>query len=73
MLVSVGPLGKIIGEEALAVGMARDRVHVMQDNKQAADLLESLIQNGDVVLIKGSLGARMDQIVARLSRSKGQV
>lgn len=73
ILVSVGQLGKIIGEEALSVGMARDRVHILPNNQNAADLLETLIQSEDVVLIKGSLGARMEEIVAQLSRSKGQV
>ena len=72
-LIAVGELGKIIGEEALAVGMPADRVDILPDNPAAAELLESIIAAGDVILVKGSLGAQMDQIVAKLSRTKGQI
>jgi UDP-N-acetylmuramoyl-tripeptide--D-alanyl-D-alanine ligase len=68
VLVTVGELGRIIGEEALAVGMPADRVTMVDDAGTAVPLLEKIIQENDVVLIKGSLGMRMDRIVAALGR-----
>ncbi len=67
-LVAVGQLGRIIGEEALQAGMAADAVHLVESNEQAIALLQTLIQGGDVVLIKGSRGMKMEQIVAALSQ-----
>jgi UDP-N-acetylmuramoyl-tripeptide--D-alanyl-D-alanine ligase len=68
ILVAVGRLGRIIGEEALAVGMPADRVFMMEDAVMAVPLLEEVIQEKDVILIKGSLGMHMDRIVAALGR-----
>ncbi|MEJ2747235.1 MAG: UDP-N-acetylmuramoyl-tripeptide--D-alanyl-D-alanine ligase [Anaerolineae bacterium] len=68
VLITVGQLGRIIGEEALAVGMPADRVMMVDDAGTAVPLLEELIQERDVILIKGSLGMRMDRIVAALGR-----
>mgnify|MGYP003730117715 CR=1 FL=1 len=67
-LVAVGRLGRIIGEEALQAGMPAEAVHLAETNEQAIALLQTLIQGGDVVLIKGSRGMKMEQIVAALSR-----
>ncbi len=67
-LVAVGQLGRLIGQEALRAGMAADAVHLAETNEQAIALLQTLIQDGDVVLIKGSRGMKMEQIVAALSR-----
>ncbi len=66
ILVTIGQLGRIIGEEALTVGMPVDRVTMVDDAVTAVSLLEEIIQEKDVVLIKGSLGMRMDRIVAAL-------
>jgi UDP-N-acetylmuramoyl-tripeptide--D-alanyl-D-alanine ligase len=68
VLVTIGQLGRIIGEEALAVGMPADRVTMVADAVTAVPVLEEIIQEKDVILIKGSLGMRMDRIVAALGR-----
>lgn len=70
-LVAVGQQGRIIGQEALRAGMAADAVHLVGTNEQAIDLLQTLIQGGDVILIKGSRGMKMEQIVAALSQPSG--
>lgn len=66
-LVAVGPRGRWIGEEALAVGMPPDQVHFAPDAAAAVPLLADLIQPNDYILIKGSWGMRMDRIIAALS------
>jgi UDP-N-acetylmuramoyl-tripeptide--D-alanyl-D-alanine ligase len=68
IVIAVGERARVIGAEALALGMATDRVHVVADAAAAVPILEALIQAGDVVLVKGSLGMRMDRIVAALGR-----
>jgi UDP-N-acetylmuramoyl-tripeptide--D-alanyl-D-alanine ligase len=73
VLVTVGERGRIIGEEALLAGMPAERVHSLSSTLKAVDVLSDLIQKDDFVLVKGSLGARMDRIVAALSRNKDNV
>jgi UDP-N-acetylmuramoyl-tripeptide--D-alanyl-D-alanine ligase len=68
LLVTVGPLGRLLGLEALEAGMPADAVHMVDTNAQAAALLQSLVRPGDLVLIKGSRGMRMDEIVASIAR-----
>lgn len=65
-LVTVGQLGALIAEEALAVGMRRDAVIILPDTASAAEYLRGLIGAGDVVLVKGSRGLRMDRMVSAL-------
>ena len=70
LLVTVGPLGRIIGEEAKEAGMAATAIHLAATNAEATALVRSLVQPGDVVLIKGSRGLKMEQIVAELTQPR---
>ncbi|MEM7116149.1 MAG: UDP-N-acetylmuramoyl-tripeptide--D-alanyl-D-alanine ligase [Chloroflexota bacterium] len=69
LLVAVGKRGRVIGEEALRVGMNPTKVHFVDETTDAIGLLEGLIEQNDTLLIKGSLGMRMSQIVAALGRN----
>jgi UDP-N-acetylmuramoyl-tripeptide--D-alanyl-D-alanine ligase len=69
----VGPLGRIIGEEALKAGMPAESVYLVETNAQAVDLLRDLIVPspvGDKVLIKGSRGMEMEEIVTALQEGE---
>jgi UDP-N-acetylmuramoyl-tripeptide--D-alanyl-D-alanine ligase len=68
VLITVGRLGRIIGEEALQWGMAPDAVHILEDNAQAIGLLMELVAPADVILVKGSRAMQMEDIVMALSR-----
>lgn len=68
VLVTVGPRGRIIGETALRWGMPPERVYILEDNAAAIRLLEGLIKEGDVVLVKGSRAMQMEEIVSALSQ-----
>jgi UDP-N-acetylmuramoyl-tripeptide--D-alanyl-D-alanine ligase len=70
VLVTVGELGQIIADEALKNGMPRDRVKVCHDNDEAIAYLDNIIQPKDLVLVKGSRGLHMEDIVTALSASK---
>ena len=67
ILVTVGELGRIIGQEAQASGFSPERLHVVADAEQAIDRLQELIQPDDLVLVKGSRAVGMDRIVAGIS------
>jgi UDP-N-acetylmuramoyl-tripeptide--D-alanyl-D-alanine ligase len=72
LLITVGQLGRIMGEEALAVGMPTQAVHLTDTNGQAIDLLRGFIEDGtgdDRVLVKGSRGMQMEEIVSALAQS----
>ena len=66
LLVTVGPRARMIAEEARGAGLAPEAVIELDDSAQALDLLRRVIQPGDVVLLKGSRGVRLDVIVPAL-------
>jgi UDP-N-acetylmuramoyl-tripeptide--D-alanyl-D-alanine ligase len=68
ILVAVGPLGRLIGEEAVAVGMPAGNVFIVADAGEVVPILRSVVEPADVVLIKGSRGARLDSVVAALGQ-----
>ncbi|MCX8068851.1 MAG: UDP-N-acetylmuramoyl-tripeptide--D-alanyl-D-alanine ligase [Anaerolineae bacterium] len=68
ILITVGPRGRIIGETARRWGMPADRVYILDDNQAAIRVLETLVQPGDVILVKGSRAMRMEEIVNALSQ-----
>ncbi len=73
LLVTVGRLGRIIGEEAVKAGMADRSVHAVESNAEATQLLLTLLESapgGDVILVKGSRGLAMEEIVTALQRGR---
>ncbi|MDK2835878.1 MAG: UDP-N-acetylmuramoyl-tripeptide--D-alanyl-D-alanine ligase [Thermosediminibacterales bacterium] len=70
-LFTVGELGKFIAKGALEKGMPEKRVIECDTNEEASKKLESIIEEYDIILIKGSRGMKMEQIVDYLvSRGK---
>ena len=68
LLVTVGKLGRLIADEALAVGMQPSAVHAVADNSEAVAVLQQTLTPGDFVLIKGSRSVAMEAIVDDLAR-----
>lgn len=68
MLITVGELGKAIGEEARSAGLADDRLFITQSFEEAVALIKQTIHINDMVLVKGSRALGMDQIVPAISR-----
>ena len=66
-LVTVGGLGRLMGEFALETGMDSRKVHIMERADDAIALLRDLLQPQDMVLIKGSRAVGMDRIVTELT------
>ena len=51
---------------AVEAGLSSTLVECCESAVEAATRLESRLTEGDVVLVKGSRGAKMEEIVARL-------
>jgi UDP-N-acetylmuramoyl-tripeptide--D-alanyl-D-alanine ligase len=71
LLVTVGQLGQIIGKEAVKAGMPSESVHIVDTNADAIEALLSLMgdaSGNDVILIKGSRGLAMEEIVTALQQ-----
>jgi len=64
----VGPRARWIAEEAGASGMPAERILACASNAEAVAALRPMLQPGVSVLIKGSRGMELEQIVAALHR-----
>ena len=65
-LVVVGTGARAIADGAIAAGLPASRIHAVPDRAAAIELLPSLLQPGDVILVKASRGAALEAIVDAL-------
>ncbi len=63
MFIAVGPQMRLAADAAIAAGMPRDAVEWFKDSREAGRYLDSHVQGGDVVLVKGSQSMRMERVV----------
>jgi UDP-N-acetylmuramoyl-tripeptide--D-alanyl-D-alanine ligase len=63
VLITIGSLAIHINEGALEEGMPKDQVVAAGSHTEAAALLRQRSKNGDIVLIKGSRGMKMEKIL----------
>jgi len=63
ILVTVGTLGQHTRKGALKAGMAEGRMFSFQTSEEAAGRIGNILEKGDLVLVKGSRGIRMEKIV----------
>ncbi|MBI2482014.1 MAG: UDP-N-acetylmuramoyl-tripeptide--D-alanyl-D-alanine ligase [Candidatus Vogelbacteria bacterium] len=63
LLLLVGPRSKFTGEGAQIAGMAIKNIKYFDTALEAGLALQNLIKKGDVILIKGSQGMRMEKVV----------
>jgi UDP-N-acetylmuramoyl-tripeptide--D-alanyl-D-alanine ligase len=71
-LIAVGgPAAAALAQAAVSAGMAEANVHYFATSDEAADLALTLVQPGDVVLVKGSRGVKTDRVVERLKSERG--
>lgn len=65
-LVTIGERGRMIADSASKAGLSTRHIHSFDTIEQVVDHLKPILSKGDVVLVKGSHGMRMDRITAAL-------
>jgi UDP-N-acetylmuramoyl-tripeptide--D-alanyl-D-alanine ligase len=68
-IIAVGERARWIADEALRSGMQTGNVFMLDDSQAAIHHLQDQVGKGDVVLVKGSRGMRMDRIVTALEEA----
>jgi UDP-N-acetylmuramoyl-tripeptide--D-alanyl-D-alanine ligase len=63
ILITMGEKAVKIAESAISSGLKKDQVIVCQNNSEVAENLSKILNQGDIALIKGSRGMKMEQIV----------
>jgi len=58
-------------EGAVSGGVSRDHVKFFESSEQAAEFLARLLQGGDLLLVKGSRGVKMERVVEALLAKHG--
>lgn len=70
-LVAVGgPPAAALAAAAVAAGLSPARVRYVATSDEAADIVSTLVEAGDLVLVKGSRGGRIDLVVERLKAER---
>lgn len=65
-IIAVQGKAKEILEGALEAGMDRSQLKFAQDSVETGDLLARMVKKGDVILIKGSRGVKLEQALNTL-------
>ena len=69
-VIGVGARAAWICRAAVECGAARDRVFHVMTNEEALALLKQIVRERCVILVKGSRGMQMEEIVAGLANSE---
>ncbi len=70
MLLVVGPRAQHIKEGAEEAGMNGEKILEFSNSYLAGEYLQTLVQAGDLILIKGSQGVRMERAVEAILENK---
>jgi len=65
-LITVGEMSRDIVRGAVAKGMSKDHCFNFKDSLEAGKFLQQRISEGDLILVKGSQGVRMERVVKEL-------
>ena len=68
-MVTVGQLAGLAAAEAEKAGMKAGAIFKCTDTPEAVDRLKALVGEGDVILVKGSRGMRMEEIISGLLKT----
>ncbi len=66
VLMVLGPRAQEIKKGALEKGMAKKNIFEFSNAIEVGEFLQGFVQNGDLILIKGSQGMRMERAVATI-------
>ncbi len=63
ILLAIGERSIFMADEAKKQGFPADKVYYFASSEEAGRVLQDLMREGDIVLIKGSQGVRMEKLV----------
>jgi UDP-N-acetylmuramoyl-tripeptide--D-alanyl-D-alanine ligase len=66
VIIGVGERSRAVIEGATAAGFPREHLYHLADAARAAEFLEGFVEEGDVVLLKGSRGVGLDRVIEKL-------
>ena len=66
ILIIAGPRAEAIKAGALEAGMKPENIFEFLDAYQAGDFIKTYVKSGDVILVKGSQGMRMERVVGAI-------
>lgn len=66
LLAAVGSFAVSVAEGAVAAGMKEGSVHALPDSRAAAEIVKKWIGPDDLVLLKGSRGVKLEDVLSRL-------
>ncbi|MEX0930820.1 MAG: UDP-N-acetylmuramoyl-tripeptide--D-alanyl-D-alanine ligase [Candidatus Paceibacterota bacterium] len=66
MLITVGVRARTIAEGAIAHGMLEENIMQYDDAERVGAELPNILEKGDVVLVKGSQGVRLENVVLKI-------
>ncbi|OGI63629.1 hypothetical protein A2733_00505 [Candidatus Nomurabacteria bacterium RIFCSPHIGHO2_01_FULL_40_20] len=70
ILLVVGQRAKSIKDGALASGMKEKAIFEFGNARETGEFLKTFIKEGDIILVKGSQGMRMERAVAMILKDK---
>jgi len=70
ILIVVGPRAKFIKEGAIEKGFSQKDIYSFDSSKTTAKFLEGIIEEGDIILVKGSQGVRLERVVEAVMEHK---
>lgn len=72
LVILAGKHMRLLGEELLSSGFSRSNVMLFPDPDSISHALEGVLREGDLVLVKGSRGMRMEKVTEVLLRSSSE-
>lgn len=69
-LVTVGSLTELTGKSALDSGMENHQVKTTETHQEAVEFISQNARSGDCLLVKGSRGMQMEQVIEGLMKIK---
>lgn len=70
LVFTVGEFTRLCAEQAIKGGFSEDKVFVSSDHQEALKKLGPILEEGDLLLIKGSRRMHMEQIIKGLKNKK---
>jgi len=72
ILFAIGDKAKFIADETIKSGLDKNNVFCYDSSDEAKIPIKNILQESDVILVKGSQGARMEKISEEIMRDPGE-